>query len=78
MHSNINMHVQCVGKSTNNNAGHPTVLTYDEEKEIVAICQAMQDTGFGLTWEMVAQVVKVVKFKMELRWSCRSHLQHLK
>ena len=30
---------------------------YDEEREIVATCQAMQDLGFGLTWEMVAQVV---------------------
>ena len=30
---------------------------YDEEREIVATCQAMQDLGFGLTREMVAQVV---------------------
>ena len=49
--------VQCVGLSNSITAGHPTVLTYDEEKEIVATCQAMQDLGFGLTREMLAQVV---------------------
>ena len=49
--------VQCVGLSKSITAGHPTVLMYDEEKEIVATCQAMQDLGFGLTREMVAQVV---------------------
>ena len=57
MHLNINMHLQCVGKSTSKNAGHPTVLRYDEEKEIVATCQEMQDIGFGLTREMVAHVI---------------------
>ena len=31
--------------------------TYDEEKETEATCLAMQDLGYGLTWEMVAQVV---------------------
>ena len=42
------MLVQCVGLSKSITAGHPTVLTYDEEKEIVATCQAMQDLGFWL------------------------------
>ena len=46
-----------VGVSKSKSAGHQTVLTYDEEKEIVATCQAMQDLGFGLTREMVVQVV---------------------
>ena len=27
--------------------GHPTVLTHDEEKEIAATCQAMQDVGLA-------------------------------
>ena len=49
--------IQYVGISKSKNAGHPTFLTYDEEKEIVATCQAMQDLGYGLTREMVAQVV---------------------
>ena len=47
---------QCVGVNKSITAGHPMVLTYDEEK-IVEICQAMQDLGFGLTQEMMAQVV---------------------
>ena len=48
---------QCVGVSKSITAGHPMVLTYDKEKKIVEICQAMQDLGFGLTQEMMAQVV---------------------
>ena len=39
--------VQCVGVSTSISAGHPTVLTQDEEKETVATCQAMQDVGLA-------------------------------
>ena len=42
--------VQCVGLSKSITAGHPTVLTYDEQKEIVATYQAMQDLGFGRWW----------------------------
>ena len=39
--------VQSVGVSTSISAGHPTVLTHDEEKEIAATCQAMQDVGLA-------------------------------
>ena len=43
---------QCVGVNKSITAGHPMVLTYDEEKKIVEICQAMQDLGFGLMQEI--------------------------
>ena len=39
--------VQCVGVSPSITGGHPTVLMHDEEKEIVATCQAMQDVGLA-------------------------------
>ena len=35
------------GVSMSISAGHPTVLTHDEEKETVATCQAMQDVGLA-------------------------------
>ena len=33
------------------------MLTYEEEQEIVATCQAMQELGFGLIRAMVGEVV---------------------
>ena len=39
-------------------AGHPTVLTKKEEEEIVAIIQALQEIGFGLTKELVGVVIR--------------------
>ena len=39
-------------------AGSPTVLTENEEKEIVVSVQVLQDIGFGLTKELVGVVVR--------------------
>ena len=39
--------VQSVGVSMSISAGHPIVLTHDEEKETVVTCQAMQDVGLA-------------------------------
>ena len=38
-------------------AGRPTVLTSEEEREIVYCCQVLQEVGFGLTKEVVSRVV---------------------
>ena len=37
--------------------GKPTILTEDEEREIVYCCQVLQELGFGLTKENVTSVV---------------------
>ena len=51
------MHFVNVGISKKITAGHPTVLHYDEENEIVATCQVLQGLGYSLTREMVTKVV---------------------
>ena len=38
-------------------AGKPTILTHDEEKEIIYCCQVLQEVGFGLTRDNVASIV---------------------
>ena len=38
-------------------AGRPTILTTAEEKEIVVTCQVLQELGYGLTREIVTDVV---------------------
>lgn len=48
--------------STGNDAlkvggGRPTVLTSDEEKEIVTTCQILQELGFGVTRDIVTKVI---------------------
>ena len=44
--------------STTVGAGRPTVLTFEEEKEVVYCCQVLQEVGFGLTKEIVSRVVR--------------------
>ena len=39
-------------------AGAPTVLTKEEEREVVATTQVLQQMGFGLTKELVGIVIK--------------------
>lgn len=46
-----------LGKSTKRYGGRPTILTGDEEHEIVVTCQVFQEIGFGLTRDMVENVV---------------------
>ena len=43
--------------STTVGAGRPTVLTSEEEREIVYCCQVLQEVGFGLTRAGVSRVV---------------------
>ena len=38
-------------------AGRPTILTPEEEKEVVYSCQVLQEMGFGMTREMVGAIV---------------------
>ena len=53
--STISDHVKDAGLKVG--AGHPTVLTIKEEKELVATLQALQEIGFGLTKELVSLVI---------------------
>lgn len=46
-----------VGKSMKRYGGRPTVLSQQEEEEIVITCQVLQEMGFGMTQEMVANVI---------------------
>ena len=46
-----------IGKSGKVGAGRPTVLTPAEEKEIVVTCQVLQELGYGLTREIVTDVI---------------------
>lgn len=45
------------GKSETIGAGRPTILTPAEEKEIVVTCQVLQELGYGLSREMVGEVI---------------------
>ena len=38
-------------------AGQPTVLTHTEEREIVYSCQVLLEMGFGMTRDMVGNIV---------------------
>ena len=53
--STISDHINDAGLKVG--AGHPTVLTIKEEKELVATLQALQEIGFGLTKELVSLVI---------------------
>ena len=46
-----------IGKSGKVGAGRPSVLTPAEEKEIVVTCQVLQELGYGLTREIVTDVI---------------------
>lgn len=39
-------------------AGRPTILTPQEEKELVVTCQVLQSMGFEVTREIVGMVVQ--------------------
>ena len=39
-------------------AGAPTILTHEEEREIVISLQVLQESGFGLTKELVGVIVR--------------------
>ena len=45
------------GKYSRVGAGRPTVLTPQEEKELVVSCQILQQMGFGLTKEFAPRIV---------------------
>ena len=46
-----------VGKCGKVGAGRPSVLTPAEEKAIVVTCQVLQELGYGLTRQIVTDVV---------------------
>ena len=56
---NVNKHWNQfhVGKSNKRYGGRPTVLSQQEEEEIVITCQVLREMGFGMTREMVANVI---------------------
>jgi hypothetical protein len=56
------------GKSIKRYGGRATVLSKEEEQEIVLTCVALQELGFGLTQNTVGQVIKDY-----LSNSCRSN-----
>lgn len=43
---------------TLNPKGRPTILTPQEEKELVVTCQVLQQMGFGVTREILSSVVQ--------------------
>ena len=43
------LHDHLLKKDTQVGAGRPTILTHEEEREIVYPCQVLQEMGFGLT-----------------------------
>ena len=51
------LHDHVKGKSTKVGAGAPTVLSYEEEREIVMTCIVLGDMGFGLTKDLVDTVI---------------------
>lgn len=46
------------GKSQKRYGGRPTVLSVQEEKEIVTICEVLQQFGFPLTKDIVGIIVR--------------------
>jgi len=57
IHQLLNIKNHFVGKSEKRHGGKPTILTREEKEEIVIMCQVMQEIGFGITHEMVRNVV---------------------
>ena len=55
LYTNTRINFMYVGKSNKRYGGRPTVLSQQEE-EIVITCQVLQEMGFGMTREMVANV----------------------
>lgn len=56
LHNHVTSHRKQVGK------GGPTVITHDEEREVVLTCMTLADMGFGLT----KAVVEVVAFERQI------------
>ena len=50
-------------------AGAPTILTKEEEKEIVVSLQVLQEMGFGLTKELVGIIIRDY-------WNDQLHVGH--
>ena len=51
------LHDHFSSRDTRIGAGRPTLLTADEETEIVYYCQVLQEIGFGMTREVVSEIV---------------------
>ena len=51
------LHHHLLKKDTQIGAGRPTILTPEEEREIVYSCQVLQEMGFGLTRDVVGAIV---------------------
>ena len=52
------LHDHLRGTSTKRYGGAPTILTANEEKEIVTSCLVMQESGFPLTREFVSMALR--------------------
>ena len=52
------LHDHLRGTSTKRYDGAPTILTANEEKEIVTSCLVMQELGFPLTREFVSMALR--------------------
>ena len=52
------LHDHVSGKSSRIHSGAPTVLSADEEKEIVTSCEVMQELGFPMTKEFVSVALR--------------------
>ena len=47
-----------IGKASKVGAGRPTVFTEQEKKEIVISCQVLQGLGYGLTRDIVNDILR--------------------
>ena len=56
-HSSHHTHDHLSGKSLKVGSGGPTVLTSSEERDIALTCMALADMGYGLTRDVVAEIV---------------------
>ena len=52
------LHDHLTGKSKKRYGGRPTVLSSSEEKEIVRICETLQQVGFPLTRDIVGAIIR--------------------
>ena len=50
------LHDHVKGKSRKRFGGPPMVLTFSEEKEIVRVCETLQEFGFPLTKDIVSMI----------------------